>query len=292
MIDTKISIRFFDDREVRALWDEQNAKWWFSVLDIVAVLTSQDDYAKTRNYWKYLKAKLKNENSQLVSVTTQLKLTAADGKKYKSDMLDYDGIIALGKTFPGTKANRFMEWFTFSDESIDGKSKTKAYALFESSFINSIEIGSTNGLQQIHAYLFGGLYDFAGQIRQKNISKGGFKFATLRFLKDTLDQIEVMPESTFDEIVEKYVEMNIAHPFMEGNGRSTRIWLDLILKKRLTKCVDWSKIGKIDYMNAMVQSSENSNLLKALVEGALTTEIDSREMYMKGIDYSYYYEEE
>ena len=292
MSDTKISIRFFDDREVRALWDELNAKWWFSVLDIVSVLTDQDDYAKTRNYWKYLKAKLKNENSQLVSATAQLKLIAADGKKYKSDMLDYDGIIALGKTFPGTKANRFMEWFTFSDESIDGKSKIKAYALFESSFINSIEIGSTNGLQQIHAYLFGGLYDFAGQIRQKNISKGGFKFATLRFLKDTLDQIEVMPESTFDEIVEKYVEMNIAHPFMEGNGRSTRIWLDLILKKRLTKCVDWSKIGKIDYMNAMVQSSENSNLLKALVEGALTTEIDSREMYMKGIDYSYYYEEE
>ena len=292
MSDTKISIRFFDDREVRALWDELNAKWWFSVLDIVSVLTDQDDYAKTRNYWKYLKAKLKNENSQLVSATTQLKLTAADGKKYKSDMLDYDGIIALGKTFPGTKANRFMEWFTFSDESIDGKSKTKAYALFESSFINSIEIGSTNGLQQIHAYLFGGLYDFAGQIRQKNISKGGFKFATLRFLKDTLDQIEVMPESTFDEIVDKYVEMNIAHPFMEGNGRSTRIWLDLILKKRLTKCVDWSKIGKIDYMNAMVQSSENSNILKGFLKDALTIEIDSREMYMKGIDYSYYYEEE
>mgnify|MGYP003975248723 FL=1 len=274
------------------MWDELNAKWWFSVLDIVSVLTDQDDYAKTRNYWKYLKAKLKNENSQLVSATAQLKLIAADGKKYKSDMLDYDGIIALGKTFPGTKANRFMEWFTFSDESIDGKSKTKAYALFESSFINSIEIGSTNGLQQIHAYLFGGLYDFAGQIRQKNISKGGFKFATLRFLKDTLDQIEVMPESTFDEIVEKYVEMNIAHPFMEGNGRSTRIWLDLILKKRLTKCVDWSKIGKIDYMNAMVQSSENSNILKGFLKDALTIEIDSREMYMKGIDYSYYYEEE
>ena len=292
MSDTKISIRFFDDREVRALWDELNAKWWFSVLDIVSVLTDQDDYAKTRNYWKYLKAKLKNENSQLVSVTTQLKLTAADGKKYKSDMLDYDGIIALGKTFPGTKANRFMEWFTFSDESIDGKSKTKAYALFESSFINSIEIGSTNGLQQIHAYLFGGLYDFAGQIRQKNISKGGFKFATLRFLKDTLDQIEVMPESTFDEIVDKYVEMNLAHPFMEGNGRSTRIWLDLILKKRLTKCVDWSKISKTNYMYAMVQSSENSNILKGFLKDALTIEIDSREMYMKGIDYSYYYEEE
>ena len=125
----KISIRFFDDREVRALWDEQHARWMFSVLDIIAVLTDQDDYTKTRNYWKYLKAKLKKENSQLVSATTQLKLRAADGKLYKTDMLDYNGIIALGKTFPGTKANRFIDWFTYSDETIDGKSKTKAYSL-------------------------------------------------------------------------------------------------------------------------------------------------------------------
>lgn len=288
---TKISIRFFDDREVRALWDDKNAKWWFSVLDIVAVLTDQDDYTKTRNYWKYLKAKLKKEGSQLVSATTQLKLTAADGKQYKSDMLDYDAIIALGKTFPATKANRFIEWFTYSDETIDSKSKTKAYALFESSFIESIEVGTTQGLQQIHAYLFGGLYNFAGQIRQKNISKGGFQFAMARFLEDTLKQIDAMSESTFDEIVDKYVEMNIAHPFMEGNGRSTRIWLDLILKKRLTKCVDWSKIGKTEYMNAMVKSPVNSSALKKLLKNALTTEIDSREMFMKGIDYSYYYEE-
>ena len=125
MSKTKISIRFFDDREVRALWDEENAKWWFSVLDIVAVLTDQDDYAKTRNYWKYLKAKLKKENSQVVSATTQLKLLAKDGKRYLTDMLDYNGIIALGKEFPGKKANRFIEWFTYSDESIDGKSKKK-----------------------------------------------------------------------------------------------------------------------------------------------------------------------
>jgi len=159
----KISIRFFDDREVRALWDEQNAKWWFSVLDIVAVFTDQNDYTKTRNYWKYLKVKLK--------------------------------------------------------------------------------------------------------------------------------QIEKMPENTFDEIVEKYVEMNIAHPFMEGNGRSMRIWLDLILKKRLKKCVDWSKPGKTDYMNAMKKSATNSSTLNKLLKNALTDQIDSREMYLKGIDYSYYYEE-
>lgn len=288
---TKISIRFFDDREVRALWDETNVKWWFSVLDIVAVLRDQSDYNKNRNYWKYLKAKLKKENSQLVSATTQLKLTAADGKKYKSDVLDYEGIIALGKEFPSKNANRFIEWFTYSDESIDGKSKTKAYALFESSFIDSMEVGTTKGLQQIHAYLFGGLYDFAGQIRQKNISKGGFRFAIAQYLDHTLKQIDQMSENTFDEIADKYVEMNIAHPFMEGNGRSTRIWLDLMLKKQLKRSVDWSRIGKNDYMNAMVKSPTDSNTLKRLLQNALTDDIHSREMYMKGIDYSYYYEE-
>lgn len=287
----KISIRFFNDREVRAVWDEENSKWWFSVLDIVSVLTDQDDYTKTRNYWKYLKAKLKKENSQVVSNTTQLKLLAPDGKTRLADMLDYDGIIALGKTFPGTKANRFIEWFTYSDETIDGKSKTKAYALFESSLIDSIEVGTTKGLQQIHAYLFGGLYDFAGQIRQKNISKGGFQFSMVQYLGNTLKQIEQMSEDTLERIVDKYIEMNIAHPFMEGNGRSARIWLDLILKKRLKKCVDWSKIGKNDYINAMIQSPTNSTGIKNLLKNALTDEINSREMFMKGIDYSYYYEE-
>ncbi|NLX65885.1 MAG: cell filamentation protein Fic, partial [Bacteroidales bacterium] len=242
-------------------------------------------------YWKYLKAKLKKEGNELGSVTTQLKLKSPDGKMRLSNVLDYDGIIALGKQFPSIKANRFIEWFTYSDESIDGKSKTKAYALFESSLIDNIEIGTTKSLQQIHAYLFGGLYDFAGQIRQKNISKGGFQFAVAHFLGNTLRQIEQMPENTFEEIVDKYVEMNLAHPFMEGNGRSTRIWLDLILKKRLERCVDWSKISKKDYLNAMVKSSTNSIALKDLLRNALTNEINSREMFMKGIDYSYYYEE-
>ena len=287
----KVSIRFFDDREVRAIWDDELSKWWFSVLDIVAVLTDQDDYTKTRNYWKYLKAKLKKEKSELVSATTQLKLLAADGKRYNSDMLDHDGIIALGKTFPSTKANRFIEWFTYSDETIDGKSKNKAYALFESSFIESIEVGTVKGLQQIHAYLFGGLYDFAGQIRSKNIAKGGFQFAMAQFLPNTLNDVEAMQDKTFDQIVDKYVEMNIAHPFMEGNGRSTRIWLDLMFKKELKKCVDWSKISKADYHQAMIKSVTNSQPLKIFIKNALTDDIHSREMFMKGIDYSYYYEE-
>ncbi|MBK8471180.1 MAG: Fic family protein [Sphingobacteriales bacterium] len=287
----KVSIRFFDDREVRAVWDDENSKWWFSVLDIVGVLNEEPDYKKNRNYWKYLKAKLKKENSQLVSATTQLKLLAADGKKYNTDMLDSEGVTEFAKNFPNTKAIKFLDWFLYSDTSLDGQSKKKAYTLFESNLINEFEVGTVKGLQQIHAYLFGGLYDFAGQIRQKNISKGGFQFAVSRFLDDTLKQIETMQENTFDEIVNKYVEMNIAHPFMEGNGRSTRIWLDLILKKRLKTCVDWSKISKRDYMNAMVSSPAESKALKSLLEQALTNKINDREMYMKGIDYSYYYEE-
>jgi len=287
----KISIRFFDDREVRAVWDEENSKWWFSVLDIVAVLLNQDDYGKTRNYWKYLKAKLKKENSEVVSVTTQLKIIAPDGKSRLADMLDYNGIIALGKQFPAKSANRFIEWFTYSDKTIDGKSKQKAYSLFGSSFIDGIEVGTTKGLQQIHAYLFGGLYDFAGQIRQKNISKGGFQFAMARYLDATLRRIEQMHENSFDEIVDKYLEMNIAHPFMEGNGRSIRIWLDMMLKKRIKKCVDWSRIGKKEYLDAMVKASTDSAAIRNLLKNALTGKINSREIYMKGIDYSYYYEE-
>ncbi len=288
---SKISIRFFDDREVRAVWDDQNSKWWFSVLDIVAVLRDNDDYTKNRNYWKYLKAKLKKENSELGSATTQLKLLAPDKKSRLSDMLDYDGIIALGKNFPTTKANRFIEWFTYSPQSIDGKSKTKAYALFETSFVDSIEVGTIKGLQQIHAYIFGGLYDFAGQIRTKNIAKGGYRFEYAQYLHGTLQKIDALPESNFDEIVEKYVAMNKAHPFMEGNGRSTRIWLDLLLKKHLKKCIDWSKISKTNYMNAMIISAVDPSFLNTLLQSALTTDINSRDMYLKGIDYSYYYEE-
>lgn len=291
MSNAKISIRFFNDREVRAVWDETNAKWWFSVLDIVGILNEESDYTKIRNYWKYLKTKLKKENNELVSDTNQLKLLAADGKKYLTDTLDSEGIIELAKNFPNNRAMKFLDWFLYSDNSLDGQSKKKAYTLFEGNLLDQIEVGTAKGLQQIHAYLFGGLYDFAGQIRQKNISKGGFQFAVSRFLGETLRQIEAMPKTTFDEIVEKYVEMNIAHPFMEGNGRSTRIWLDLILKKRLKKCMDWSKISKRDYMNAMMLSPAKSNVLKTLLKNALTTKINDREMFMKGIDYSYYYEE-
>lgn len=217
---SKVSIRFFNDKEVRAVWNEQESKWFFSVLDIVGVLNNQEDYEKNRNYWKYLKAKLKKEGNQLGSVTTQLKLTAPDGKKRLSNVMDYNQVIELAKNFPNTKSTKFIEWFTYSDETI-----------------------------------------------------------------------EKMSEETFDDIVNKYVEMNIAHPFREGNGRTTRIWLDLMLKKQLKKCIDWSLINKNTYLLAMEKSVVDSTEIKILLKNALTDKINDREMFMKGIDYSYYYEE-
>lgn len=176
-------------------------------------------------------------------------------------------------------------------QNIDEISKQRAIKLFGSSDLASFEIGTTKGLQQIHEYLFDGLYDFAGKIRVKNISKGGFTFASAVYLLNGLSEIEKMTEETFEEIVKKYVEMNIAHPFMEGNGRSTRIWLDLILKKNLGQCIDWEIISKDDYSNAMERSPVNDLELRELLRTALTDKIDDREVFMKGIEQSYYYEE-
>ena len=289
---TKISIRFYNDHEVRALWDEDNSKWWFSVLDIIGAINNQDDYQKNRNYWKYLKTKLKKESNELVSLTNQLKLVAPDGKKRLTDVMDSDGVILLAKNIPNNKVNDFLDWFLYSDSTIDGQSRKKAYTLFESGLLGTLEPGSIKCLQQIHAYLFGGLYEFAGQIRSKNISKGGFTFANALHFPTILRSIENMPETTFDEIVDKYVEMNVAHPFMEGNGRSTRIWLDLMFRRSMKKCVDWSKINKNDYLNAMQKSVVDSTDIKRLLQSALTDKIHDRETFMKGIDYSYYYEQE
>jgi cell filamentation protein len=286
---SKISIRFFDDREVRAIWDDEASKWWFSVVDIVGVLSQSAD---SRNYWYVLKSRLKKAGSEVLTNCKGFKLMAPDGKHRMTDCLTNDGVIVLAKEFPGKKASRFIEWFTYSDDTIDGKSKSKAYALFDSSLLDEIEVGTVKGLRQIHGYLFGGLYDFAGQIRTLNIAKGGFQFAMAQYLPESLRTVERMPEGSFDEIIDKYVEMNVAHPFMEGNGRSTRIWLDLILKKNLKLCVDWSKVGKKEYLDAMVWSASDSKLIKALLKPALTDKINDREMFMKGVDYSYYYEQD
>ena len=172
---------------------------------------------------------------------------------------------------------------------VDEKSLENAKRLFASNDINSIEVGTVKGLKQIHKYLFDGLYDFAGQIRKKNISKGNFRFANALYLEDILKKIETMKENTLDDIINKYVEMNIAHPFLEGNGRATRIWLDLILKKRLNKIVNWENIDKKLYLQAMERSPINTLEIKTLIENNLTDDF-SLETYFKGVETSYYYE--
>lgn len=289
---SKKSIRFYNDYIVRAVWDAELSKWWFSATDVVRAINDEDDYTKAGNYWRWLKKKLATEGIQLVSGTHDFKFEAPDGKMRKADVLDNEALQLLAKHYPNNRANAFLDWFTYSDNSIDGQSRKKAYTFWESNIIDENEIGTVAALQKIHAFIFGGLYDFAGKIRTKTIWKDGTLFCRAEYLQANLRKIEVMPQSTFDEIADKYVEMNIAHPFMEGNGRSTRIWLDLIFKHSLKKCVDWSKIDKKAYLTAMHASTTDSTYIKALLRGALTDQIDDREIFMKGIDYSYYYEQE
>ena len=169
-------------------------------------------------------------------------------------------------------------------------SKKKAAQLFDRKLFDTFDVGTFAGLAEIHQYLFEDIFDFAGEIRTVNLAKGDFRFAPLMYLQAALDNIDKMPQSNFDEIIEKYVEMNIAHPFREGNGRSTRIWLNHILKNEISKVVDWSKVDKEDYLLAMERSPIKDVEIKVLLKGALTDEINSREVYMKGIDHSYYYE--
>ena len=280
----KTSIRFFENIPVRAVWEEETSKWWFCAVDVAEALTKSKN---PRIYW----ATIKRRNNQLIAICKQLKLKAKDGKFYNTDVVDETGLNTVIALIPSKKSDIFSKWLKNMETSLDEKSKQKAYELFESGFINEIEVGTTKGLRQIHGYIFGGLYDFAGQIRTCNISKGGFAFAPAMYLEDNLALIDKMPEDNLENIVKKYVEMNIAHPFMEGNGRSTRIWLDLILKKNLKLCVDWSKIDKNEYLSAMKDSIVDSSNIFALIKNALTSETDNREIIIKGIDYSYYYEE-
>ena len=286
---TKQSIRFYKDREVRAIWNDEQNKWFFSIVDIVAAITESP---RPRVYWGTVKNRQKTQYGELYSKCIQLKLPAVDGKRYATDCFAQEDIIEVVKTLPAKNTAAFLDWFTYSDNSIDGQSRKKAYTFWESNIIADEEIGTVKALQKIHAYIFGGLYDFAGKIRTKTIWKDGTLFCRAEYLQHNLEQIEQMPQTTFDEIVDKYVEMNVAHPFMEGNGRSTRIWLDMIFKQSLHQCVDWSVIDKKEYLRAMHASTTDAKYIKALLKPALTDKIDDRELFMKGIDYSYYYEQE
>ena len=281
----KHSIRYFNNKPVRAVWDSDNSLWWYSAVDFIAILVEPNS---PRRYWNNVKAR----NPELSPFCGQLKLYALDGKKYLSDVINEEGVRLLTTIIPSKYKKAIQDWIKGLLDPIDEQSKKKAYDFYKTELIEKDEIGKTIALQKIHAYLFEGLYQFAGKIRTKTISKGGFTFANGDYLPQVLKGIDKMPDNTFDEIVDKYIEMNIAHPFMEGNGRSTRIWLDLLFINRLLKCVDWSKIDKYDYIDAMKASPVNSKPIYDLLSNSLTDDINNRELFLKGIDYSYYYEEE
>lgn len=282
-MNTKTSIRFFNNKPVRARWDEESLSWWYAAIDVVNALVSTKN---ARIYWNTFKTR----HNELYAFCRQLKLTASDGKRYDTDCLNQNGVNTLVLMLPTKERLAFSNWIRGLSDPIDEQSKKRAYELYENSILENTEIGTIKGLQQIHAFLFDGLFDFAGKIRNKNISKGGFAFANCMYFDSIFENIEKMPETTVDEIIDKYIEMNIAHPFMEGNGRATRIWLDVIFKHRIGMCVDWQMIDKNDYLLAMSKSPINPDAIKKLLRNALTDKINDREIFMKGIDYSYYYE--
>ena len=280
----KTSIRYFNKKTVRSRWDEESSSWFVCAIDLIAAVV---ETSNPRIYWYTIKTR----NSELLANCKQLKMTASDGKTYDTDCLSIKGLDVLLDILPRKRRSILKEWLKGNNDPLDEQSKKKAYDLINSGIIYDIEVGTTRGLQQIHSYLFDGLYDFAGKIRDKNISKGGFMFANALYLPNILNDIDKMQENTIEQIVDKYVEMNIAHPFMEGNGRATRIWLDQILIRSLKKCIDWSKIDKKEYLDAMSISSSSSKQIFLLIKNALTSDFENRELIIKGIDYSYYYEE-
>lgn len=278
------SIRYFNNKPVRAIWDDENSLWRYSATDFISILTNPKS---PRRYWNNIKVR----NPELSFYIRQLKLYANDGKKYLSDVINEEGVRTLLLIIPSKYKESIQERLTGLLDPIDEQSKKKAYDFYKSNLISKEEIGKAIALQKIHGYLFEGLYPFAGQIRTKTISKGGFTFANGNFLPQILKEIDKMSDLTVDEIINKYIEMNIAHPFMEGNGRATRIWLDILLIDRVSKCVDWSKIEKTTYLNAMRRSPTNPKPIYELLTSSLTNEINNRELFIKGIDCSYYYEE-
>ena len=281
----KRPIRYFNNKPVRAVWDNVDSLWWYSAVDFITILVEPNS---PRRYWNNVKVR----NPELSPFCGQLKLYADDGKKYLSDVINEEGVRLLLTIIPSKYKKAIQDWIKGLLDPIDEQSKKKAYDFYKTELVEENEIGKTVALQKIHAYLFEGLYPFAGKIRTKTISKGGFIFANGDFILEVLKDIDKLPDNTFDEIVDKYIEMNIAHPFMEGNGRATRIWLDLLLKNRLKKCIDWSKIDKDEYLSAMKASPVNPKPIFSLLKEALTNDINNRDIFMKGIDYSYYYEEE
>lgn len=281
---SKVLYRKYNDIPIQSFWDEKTKKWWYSCADIIKVLANVKD---SRIYWYVLKYR----NPILAKYSKQFALIANDNKRRLLETINQEGINELLYIIPIKNKQVVRQWLKELSKTPEQQSKQKAYSLWYGNLLDNMEPGTMLCLQQIHGYLFDGIYEYAGKIRTVNLSKGGFQFANCMHFNTSIEKVEKMPQKTFKEIVDKYIEMNIIHPFIEGNGRTTRIWLDLILKKELKKCINWSKISKEDYFKAMVVSPYNSTPLFNLLNKALTEKINDREIYMKGIDTSYYYEE-
>lgn len=280
----KTSIRYFNNKKVRARYNKELNIWYFAATDIVNSLI---ETTNPRKYWNTFKSR----HNELKTIVKEIKFMADDGKSYITDSLDSEGVKKLLSLLRVKDSDYYYKWIKGLDNPIDEISRLRAYELYENNLLDSLDEGKTSSLIKIHKYLFEGLYPFAGIIRDKNIKKGNFAFANAMYLNEILNKIDLMTENTFDEIIDKYIETNIAHPFMEGNGRTTRIWLDLILKKRLNKCIDWSIIDKKDYLSRMEKSVLDDKPIKELLNNALIDYTNNRESFIKGIDYSYYYEE-
>lgn len=280
----KILYREYDGVPIQSFWDQNTKRWWYSCADIIKVLANSKE---PRIYWHVIKTR----NPILTKYIKKLTLIANDNKKRLIEAINQDGINELLYIIPIKDREAVRSWLKGLIGPADLQSKQKAYSLWFGNILKNMKPGTMKCLQQIHSYLFDGIYGYAGKLRTINLSKGGFQFTNCMHFDKIIPNVEKMSQKTIKEIVQKYIEMNIVHPFREGNGRATRIWLDLILKQELKKCVNWSKISKEDYFSAMVVSPYNSKPIFNLINDALTDKINDREIFMKGIDTSYYYEE-
>lgn len=278
----KTLIRYFDETPIRCRWEKNKNEWFYAVMDVIETLVKP---AYPRKYWNTFK----HRRPELLKKIKEMKLTSSDDKKYSTDVVGGEGVDYLLSYLSCSKKEEFSRWAKSLTNPLDEESRIKAYSLFDNGLLDEAEVGTFAGLQKIHAYLFDELYPYAGKLREENLPKGDKKLVDYKKLPETLKKIDEMPEGTLDEIIEKYIQMNEAHPFFDGNGVAMRIWLNQIFKKELNKIIDWSRIDKQDYLKAMQEKDVAE--LDNLFFFAFAYGTDSKEVFIRGIDYSYYFEE-
>lgn len=276
-------VKILNGKTVRIVWSEPASTFLYSATDLVLAFANSKN---PRIYWNAIKRR----HPEIRKYCSQAKLLAADEKQYKSDVLTCDGINELVLILKHPNRRYLIDWIRGSNEPVNEQAKKRAYDLFGTNILKTDEIGTFIGLRKIHAYLFDGLYKNVGRVRTKNVVKNGVEYANYTFLKQILTHIDSMSSNTFDEIVEKYVEMNIAYPFLDGCEQSMRIWLDQMLKNKLEKCINWAKVKREDYLEAMKESPYNDSQIKKVLKRAISIKILDKNVYQTGLDSSFFYE--